>query len=400
MTVATMFRIPEHLRESTKSETSSVSISPTEVTLPEKFPLVGEYEDIDYLDDIEQVIASFEEYRKQAASEDLPADTRCEAAKILILKSDLATSNISDGRLKQMKQDTYMLEGLRVLKWLSEQSAFFPKKRGCAKAQLFLGKCYARGLLGMRQDERKAFKLFHQSAKQGTLPEACLQVGMCYEVGLGVGQNVPKSLKYYRKAADGGHVEAMYRLGSYLMNHRRAEVMDKEGEYYIRQAARANHVKALHELGLALVKGAFTEQEKIGAFKMFEKAAELGYAPAQFEIAQCFEYGWIGCDQCEQESLTWYLASATQGYGPAELALSRWYKGGHDTVLAANDAKAFDYAMKAADKGIPEAEYLVGVFYETGSGVQQNYTEAKRWYMRSASQSYHKAVSRLSQLKK
>jgi TPR repeat protein len=370
------------------------SIAPSELTLPADIKNAAG--DLGYLDDIKQIEATFEEYRKQAAHPELPSEERCEAAKILILKSDIATANISDPCLKKMKQDGYILEGFKVLKWLSENKPF-SKRKGCSKAQLFLGKCYAKGLLGVRQDQRKAFKLFYQAAKSDGGPEASFQVALCLEHGMGTSTNLQKSLKYFQRAADGGYVEAMYRLGTHLLHHPQLSKQPNQGMLYLRRAAKENHVKALHELGLTFVKSdsEFTEQEKIGACKMFEQSASSGYAPAQFEMGQCYEYGWLGCPKDDQKSLTWYISAADQGYGPAELALSRWYKGGHEYVLHRDDYKAFAYAKKAADKGIPEAEYLLGAFYESGSGCDINLLESRRWYMRSASQNHEKAFHRL-----
>ncbi len=46
----------------------------------------------------------------------------------------------------------------------------------------------------------------------------------------------------------------------------------------------------------------------------------------------------------------------------------------------------FKEAKKAADNGDAEAELRVGIMYDTGQGVPQNFTEALKWYKLSANQ--------------
>ena len=46
-----------------------------------------------------------------------------------------------------------------------------------------------------------------------------------------------------------------------------------------------------------------------------------------------------------------------------------------------------------AKKGNPVAQFHLGFMYETGQGVQQNYSEAAKWYSRSARQGYAEAVN-------
>jgi hypothetical protein len=51
-----------------------------------------------------------------------------------------------------------------------------------------------------------------------------------------------------------------------------------------------------------------------------------------------------------------------------------------------------------AQTGYPPAQYFLGVLYETGEGVAQNYDEAAKWYKRCADQGNAAAQYRLSAL--
>src|SRR5579862_6447779 len=46
----------------------------------------------------------------------------------------------------------------------------------------------------------------------------------------------------------------------------------------------------------------------------------------------------------------------------------------------------FEEMRKAADEGDPQAQCYMGVCYQNGQGVQQDYHEAVKWFKKSADQ--------------
>ena len=50
---------------------------------------------------------------------------------------------------------------------------------------------------------------------------------------------------------------------------------------------------------------------------------------------------------------------------------------------------------KAADQGNPQAQFNLGVIYENGRGVPQDYAEAVRWYRKAAEQGFADAQENL-----
>ena len=71
--------------------------------------------------------------------------------------------------------------------------------------------------------------------------------------------------------------------------------------------------------------------------------------------------------------------------------------GPSDGQLATEAYTAGDYAtaislwMPLAERGVPAAQFGVGVLYEEGNGVPRDYAEAERWYRRAAGRGYAKA---------
>jgi TPR repeat protein len=75
-----------------------------------------------------------------------------------------------------------------------------------------------------------------------------------------------------------------------------------------------------------------------------------------------------------------------------EEGISASHKGDH--------IAAFREFRRLADKGHTQAQYHLGLLYEMGLGVQQNYSEAARWYQKAAVQGDIKSQKRLIAMRK
>lgn len=68
-------------------------------------------------------------------------------------------------------------------------------------------------------------------------------------------------------------------------------------------------------------------------------------------------------------------------------------------AYAAGDyAKAMSLFRPAADQGNPIAQYNVGILYENGQGVPQDFRQAAEWYRKGADQGYSEAQNNLASL--
>ena len=105
-------------------------------------------------------------------------------------------------------------------------------EQGHAEAQYNLGLCHVLGK-GVAQDEQQALRWFEKATTQGHLearfyvirhaarqgsPTARYALGVLYEKGLGVAQNLDKAIKAYRKAAEAGDADAQFELGRRYLN--------------------------------------------------------------------------------------------------------------------------------------------------------------------------------------
>lgn len=116
----------------------------------------------------------------------------------------------------------------------------------------------------------------------------------------------------------------------------------QEAQEVARSAAEAGYPPAQYLLGQMLhYRGEYAE-----AIREFEKAAERGFARAQYSLALTYEFG-SGVPQDFSQAIRWHTA--------------------------------------AAEQGLPEAQYELGKMYEEARGVERDLVTAHMWYNLAAS---------------
>jgi TPR repeat protein len=92
----------------------------------------------------------------------------------------------------------------------------------------------------------------------------------------------------------------------------------------------------------------------------------------------------IGTSQNYSLGIDYLQRSAGLGYGPAQIALAYFYEAG--TVVARNPSQAVDLYRKAAQQGDPLAGWLAGRLYLLGIGGLADRDAAQKWLKVSADQ--------------
>jgi uncharacterized protein len=90
------------------------------------------------------------------------------------------------------------------------------------------------------------------------------------------------------------------------------------------------------------------------------------------------------------EAVKWYRKAADQGFALAQYHLGRMYYIGNG--VPKNDAEAVRWFRLAADQGNARAQYVLGLIYAFGKGVPQDYVSAHMWFNLAAAQGYQDAV--------
>ena len=145
----------------------------------------------------------------------------------------------------------------------------------------------------------------------------------CAEILLGdaylsgsIAKDPEKAIKWYRRVADGGNAEALYKLA------------------------------LCHEKGEGVVHSPKT------AAQLFEKSARLGNADAQYEYAQYCHEG-VGLARNAGASAMWCLRAAEQGHVKAMRSLAEKLLKGDG--VPCNSQESFSWNLRAAEAGDMEA---------------------------------------------
>ncbi|AER65970.1 Sel1 domain protein repeat-containing protein [Thermovirga lienii DSM 17291] len=205
----------------------------------------------------------------------------------------------------------------------------------------------------------------------------------------------------------------------------------------ITYAAEPTNPKSQYILGLRYQLGDGVEKNMQKAYALYKKAAEQGYAPAQFAMGICYENGGHGITQDGQNAAYWYRRAALQGHTKAQLHLGNlyWFK---DRGVPRNEQKAMDWWFvasvngeskaqlylahryfqlseqqndetylkkafywyhEAASQGEASAQYALGVMFQMGRPVDKDLKTAVHWYKKAASQGHKEAYKRLKELR-
>lgn len=147
-------------------------------------------------------------------------------------------------------------------------------KQGEKKATLNLGYCYDQGI-GVKKNYSKAFKLYKDAAHSG-LPDAQWNLALFYENGIGCRKDLKEAFKWYKKASLNGDAESINSLGyCYKYGIGIKKNYSKAIELF-RKAARKGSPSAFSNLGSMYLSGFGVKKSLKKATKYLVKGANLG----------------------------------------------------------------------------------------------------------------------------
>ena len=210
------------------------------------------------------------------------------------------------------------------------------------------------------KDNVQAARLFRRAADLG-YAEAQNCLGWCYENGIGVAQDSIQATIWYRKAAEQGRTDAQEALARYYYNHWDEKVDDAQMVVWFRKLAEREEPFAQDGLARCYYDGRGVERDYAQAVKWWRKATEGKYPniKAAFRLAECYEKG-AGVQQDYALALEYYQIAAKQD-------------GNHY-------CEEYKYCV--------EAQYRLGIFYFDGRGVKRDYAQAVKWWHRTTGGKY------------
>ena len=317
-----------------------------------------------------------------------------------------------------------------------------------ADAQLALGVCYFNGN-GITENEKKAEKLFRKAVENGNI-NALVRLGKIYEVHFyrdDDGSALKQSANFYRRAAELGDAEGQFALGECYFGGCGVQKSPEQGSKWLRKAAEQGYAMAQWRLGLCYKNEIGVSHNDSEMLKWFRAAAEQGNEDAQYELGMLYYHGKGGLREDDTEAVRWFEKAATKDCIDAQFMLGVCYRDGNgveqnsvqaviwfkrvletaipdlddeiiqeteeeirkiqeeDVLIRGFDhyddgkyAEAVECFLDAADNGNSDAMFMLGLCYELGNGVRQDYHRAVDWYERAAALDDATAQERLGDL--
>ena len=231
-----------------------------------------------------------------------------------------------------------------------------------------------------KQNYATAHKLFLELAEQGNV-DAQYNLGLMYGKGKGVKKDYRKAIKWWVLAANQGNGKAQTNLG---------------WMYEIGIGVQKDAHKAAHWYQIASNQGIAKAQDKLNLLlNKTNKNSQENTASSSKDISN-LNTGSVSSGKNTLDAAG-YIPDAFNKIGEDTNDLDRLH-----TAINALDNKKFSTAHKLfldlANKGIAEAQINLGMMFELGQGVPQNYDEAIRRYRIAANLGLVEAQEKLDAL--
>ena len=208
----------------------------------------------------------------------------------------------------------------------------------------------------------KAVELAKPLAEEGNA-EALYLLGFAHESGQGAEASKEKALEYYRKAAEGKHKDAVYRMSFILLASEKEDERD-QARQALEKAAQDDPAVAARILGEAYLRGLLTPSpDPDKAVFWWKRAADAGDIPSLLLIARFYE-GQFGFPELKdtKEALANYAKAAGLGNAGAMAALGSRLLSGEESIR--DEKKGREWLKKAIAAKEYSAYLALGDFEE------------------------------------
>jgi TPR repeat protein len=197
-------------------------------------------------------------------------------------------------------------------------------------------------------------------------------------------------------AAENGDVQAQYRLAMRLILPANGNPDLARGTEWLRKAAESGYAEAEFKLACMHNTGHGMPTNRIEAMRLFLSSAQKGSPDAQFAMGTALTGGMPDVPFDIARALDWFKKAADQGHLESQSTLGAiYYMGRH---VAQDFSEAAKWLEKAAQQGEPDAQFNLGYMYLNGMGVQQDTERAGELIQKSAAQYYSPAQASMARI--
>ncbi|MFT6248160.1 MAG: TPR repeat protein [Cognaticolwellia sp.] len=214
-----------------------------------------------------------------------------------------------------------------------------------------------------------ALKIWQALAQRGNA-EANFNLGILYEDGLGVGQDMAQALLYYETAAIGGSFKAQYRLGLLYFVGKTVPLDNIKAKRWLTEAAKGGDKDSIEML--AILSGNNSSQRD----KDFLRAETAHTSSDYLQSANIWQQLADDDDIISRTRLAWL------------------YEKGQD--VKRDLKRAGELFRQSAMDGHADAQYALAVMLQTGKGQTQDLQESHLWLKKAAKLGHHDAAMALA----
>jgi len=253
---------------------------------------------------------------------------------------------------------------------------------GDSGAQLLYGLAYLNGRDGLKPDAKKAVYWLRRSARIGNT-YARLTLGSCYAEGRGVEKDPQRAVLWWRKAAEKDNPKAQYLLGKAYLEGVGVGKNPEQAIDWITRSAEQGDKDAQYLLGKMYYEGYNVPYEKETARNWLSRAAEQAHSGA-INLLSVLNGMVETTTKVYQQSAEVLVDKAEKGDPQAEYELGLRYESGVWDVNKDNK-KALFWMTKAANDGNRIAMKTLANIYQHGDlGLQPDPVKAAEWEKRAS----------------
>ena len=185
------------------------------------------------------------------------------------------------------------------------------------------------------------------------------QLGVMYQQGSGIEQDIQKAVYWYAKAAEAGNPNAMVNIGAIYLKGNGVEPDMETAVMWFEKAAAEDNQAALYNLARLYLAGAGVTKDQAKGFEYAKKAADQSLKSSVFDDKEA--------NRKTETGVT----------GDALILVAGCYHEGIGTTP--NPKLAIEYLERAAKIGNIKACLGLAECYETGDGVEPDPEKAQKY---------------------
>lgn len=230
----------------------------------------------------------------------------------------------------------------------------------------------------------EAYNLLVEGHSKDDSNSTCL-LGDMYYYGIGMTEDIERSVELYSKALEMGNPQRAHKLGAIYERGKGVVVEDAaKGFYYYSRGAELGDVASIGSVAFCYMYGKGTPEDFDKALFYGLQAAKLGDYDGMLTVATCYDDG-LGTSPDAYAAAHWYRElllideeSTTYMYR-ISICLADIF--GNFNVIPTREMleEAFDWASKAVERGHVEAHAVIAWFYERGDIVRQDFNLSHKY---------------------